>query len=116
MVLQYESRHGGFNARGNQNGMVDMSKDWTPGTNKSQTIGWIPQCKCSKQMVDEFYHKNPVKPCTVLDPFMGSGTVALVAYKHGRRFVGIELSKIYLDDICIPKIERAQKQRKLSGF
>jgi DNA modification methylase len=32
---------------------------------------------------------------TVLDPFLGSGTVALVARKQGRRSVGIELSPEY---------------------
>lgn len=31
----------------------------------------------------------------VLDPFMGSGTVALVALKAGRRFIGIELNPDY---------------------
>lgn len=33
---------------------------------------------------------------TVLDPFCGSGTTGLVAGKHGRRFVGIDLSEDYL--------------------
>jgi len=34
---------------------------------------------------------------TVLDPFSGSGTTGLAATKHGRRYVGIDLSKDYLD-------------------
>lgn len=33
----------------------------------------------------------------VLDPFAGSGTTGMVALKHGRRFVGIDLSATYLD-------------------
>jgi DNA modification methylase len=32
---------------------------------------------------------------TVLDPFMGSGTTALVARNHGRRSVGVELNPEY---------------------
>lgn len=32
-----------------------------------------------------------------LDPFCGSGTTGMVALKHGRRFVGIDLSATYLD-------------------
>ncbi len=32
---------------------------------------------------------------TVLDPFLGSGTTALVARNHGRHAVGIELSESY---------------------
>ena len=34
---------------------------------------------------------------TVLDPFCGSGTTGMVALKHGRRFVGIDLNATYLD-------------------
>jgi len=68
------------------------------------------------------YPKKLVEPCilagcpkdgTVLDPFLGSGTTALVAYKHNRRFIGIEISKIYLDDIAIPRINKATKQLKM---
>jgi len=33
----------------------------------------------------------------VLDPFMGSGTTALVATKHNRRFIGIDSSEDYCD-------------------
>jgi DNA modification methylase len=32
---------------------------------------------------------------TVLDPFMGSGTSGVVALRHGRRFIGIELNPAY---------------------
>lgn len=47
-----------------------------------------------------------VKPCilagsregdTVLDPFCGSGTTGMVALRHGRRFIGIELNAEYCD-------------------
>jgi site-specific DNA-methyltransferase (cytosine-N4-specific) len=34
---------------------------------------------------------------TALDPFSGSGTTGLAAAKHGRRYVGIDLSRDYLD-------------------
>lgn len=33
----------------------------------------------------------------VLDPFSGTGTTGLAATKHGRRYVGIDLSRDYLD-------------------
>lgn len=32
----------------------------------------------------------------VLDPFMGSGTTAIVAKKLGRKFIGFELNKEYV--------------------
>lgn len=37
-------------------------------------------------------------PCggIVLDPFVGSGTTAAVAKKHGRKYIGIEINKEYL--------------------
>jgi len=35
-------------------------------------------------------------PCTVLDPFAGSGTVGVVALELGRRFVGIEANPLYV--------------------
>lgn len=47
-----------------------------------------------------------VEPCvlagsargdTVLDPFAGAGTVGLVAMRHGREFVGIELNPAYAE-------------------
>jgi DNA modification methylase len=47
-----------------------------------------------------------VEPCvlagsktgdTVLDPFTGSGTVGMVALRHGREFVGVELNPDYAD-------------------
>ena len=36
---------------------------------------------------------------TVLDPFMGSGTTALIAQKLGRKWVGIELNPKYIEII-----------------
>lgn len=33
---------------------------------------------------------------TVLDPFAGAGTTGMVALRHGRRFIGIELSPVYV--------------------
>lgn len=34
---------------------------------------------------------------TVLDPFSGSGTTGLAASKHGRKYVGIDINRDYLD-------------------
>jgi DNA modification methylase len=51
------------------------------------TLGWHPGCD---------HDADPI-PCTVLDPFLGSGTTAFVARNHGRRSIGIELSPQYAD-------------------
>jgi DNA modification methylase len=52
---------------------------------------------------------------TVLDPFMGSGTTAMVAEAYGRRWIGIELNPEYCD-IAIERISGVQKQDSLFNF
>lgn len=49
--------------------------------------------------------EHPVVPCTVLDPFIGSGTSCVVALSHGRRSIGIDLSEAYLRNNAVPRIE-----------
>lgn len=44
---------------------------------------------------------------TVLDPFSGSGTTGLAATKHGRRYVGIDLSAEYLDLSLMTRLVQA---------
>ena len=53
---------------------------------RSETTGWQPGCQCNAG--------DPV-PQLVLDPFLGSGTTALVADQLGRHAVGIELNPEY---------------------
>lgn len=57
-----------------------------------------------------------VEPCilagsrpgdTILDPFAGAGTVAVVAQRHGRHFVGVELNASYIT-IAKRRIREAQ--------
>lgn len=52
-----------------------------------QVTSWQPMCQCSPH--------EPV-PCTVLDPFLGSGTTGIVAVRQGRHFVGIDLNADYI--------------------
>ena len=47
-----------------------------------ETVGWEPTCKCNSE----------IKPCTILDPFMGRGTIALMAETLHRHWVGVELN------------------------
>lgn len=78
------NRNGGakmdFHTR--QVGSGQKLQDWKDA-HPPQTIGWQPTCTCNAD----------IAPCTVLDPFFGSGTVGAVALKHGRRFVGIDLDE-----------------------
>jgi DNA modification methylase len=60
---------------------------------EASTLGWEPTCTGADGThgCETLY---PV-PATVLDPFLGSGTTALVARKHGRQTIGIELNPAY---------------------
>ena len=51
-----------------------------------RTTGWRPGCECGGEPV----------PCTVLDPFGGSGTTGEVAKNMFRKAVLIELNEQYL--------------------
>jgi DNA modification methylase len=53
----------------------------------ARTIGWQASCKCNSSII----------PCTVLDPFTGSGTTGLVALRHNRNFIGVELNPEYIE-------------------
>jgi len=53
--------------------------------NPDRELGWRPTCD----------HDHQPVPCVVLDPFMGSGTTALVSRRLGRRSIGIELNQGY---------------------
>jgi len=41
----------------------------------------------------------------IFDPMCGSGTVPKMAYLNNRNFIGIDMSKEYINDICIPRLK-----------
>jgi len=55
-------------------------------TSETTTLGWRATCRCAAEA--------PIA-ATVLDPFLGAGTTALVADRLGRDCIGIELSADY---------------------
>lgn len=67
------------------NGKVVGNRDPERHVTETRTVGWEPTCQ---------HGREPV-PCTVLDPFTGSGTTGVVACGHGRNFVGCELNPEY---------------------
>ncbi|HEX7975832.1 MAG TPA: site-specific DNA-methyltransferase [Anaerolineales bacterium] len=51
--------------------------------------------------------------CTILDPFMGSGTTGVACVQTGRNFIGIEIDPNYYA-IAQKRIEQAQAQMVMS--
>ena len=63
----------------------DARKDYE--NQRTETLGWRATCRCAAG--------EPIA-ATVLDPFLGAGTTALVADRLGRNCIGIELSPDYV--------------------
>lgn len=75
-----------------------------------KTLGWQARCNCAKELAEIGYEPGIV-PQVVLDPFIGSGTTAVVALAHGRHCIGIDLSETYLRQNAIPRIQGALLNR-----
>lgn len=52
------------------------------------TIAWVWSCRCEDA---------GLRPATILDPFVGSGTSAICASRLGRHSIGIDLKHEYLE-------------------
>lgn len=61
---------------------------------RTKTTGW--HSSCGHDGAPTFYD-NPPMPCTVLDPFGGSGTTGMVAIELGRKAILIELNPDYIE-------------------
>ena len=79
-------------------------------------VSWESQGRCHP-------HQKPVsliealllklaESCTILDPFMGSGTTGVACAKLGRKFIGIELDPGYFQIAC-ERIQKAYDQADL---
>lgn len=74
-------------AGANAQNASDVKRRILAGMVETRTVGWAQTCEC----VDAGSAQS-----VVLDPFMGSGTVGLVAHQHGRFFVGQDLKEDYV--------------------
>jgi DNA modification methylase len=62
-------------------------------------------------LIEQIIRKTP-KQCTVLDPFMGSGTTGVACVQTGRKFIGIEIDEGYFEIAC-KRIRDACQQMRL---
>ena len=93
-------RHAGFNDRWDA---MTREEQWAMGRNKRDV--WEIATRPYAEAHFATFPEALVDPCIlagcpvgglVLDPFIGSGTVAAVAQRLGRRAVGVDLNEAYL--------------------
>lgn len=81
-----DSRGGNYGGVRKSDGTKVMGGNYEAGRQYAKVVlGFEPSCECGGEPV----------PCTVLDPFAGSGRTLLVAHRLGRRAVGIDVSADY---------------------
>ena len=69
-------------------------------------------CSFPEKLVENCLIPHALPGESVIDPYMGSGTVGVVANRIGMKFIGIEKDKKYFDIAC-RRIEDAQRQQRM---
>lgn len=110
-VLERKAPRGDWNpdrktdlVRGRNRNKLGGAREWAQYEGP-RSLGWEPSCSCNADVI----------PCTVLDPFGGSGTTAAVSLQHGRRSILCELSNDYvaLIDARIANALNPRRTRRL---
>ncbi|GAC1691012.1 MAG: hypothetical protein PVS3B3_13760 [Ktedonobacteraceae bacterium] len=83
MIIKNGPKAGGYGSR-----TTDSLSGTMLSPAETHTTGWKPTCTCP--------NNTGSGKCTILDPFLGAGTVALVALQHNRQYIGIELNPDYI--------------------
>jgi len=94
-------RHGGYGSKTATHVNASPTSSILTKTVKEKQIVGYKNCNCNKGF----------EPGIVLDPFMGSGTTALVALKLNRLFIGIEVNEKYIT-MARQRISRATRDDK----
>jgi DNA modification methylase len=72
----------------------DVKRRILAGMRERKTVGWNPGCTCDRDQMCSLISK----PCSVIDPFHGTGTTAQACVELGRHYTGIEISEDYFKD------------------
>ena len=101
-VFGGRKKHSGYGTR-IHSGREDDGNYLEGGRNKRSV--WSVSTACSSDAHFAVFPEKLIEPCilagcpaggTILDPFCGSGTTGVVALKHNRNFIGIELNPEYV--------------------
>jgi len=94
------------------NGGKQMKDVWTGSLTKlsEKTEGSHPTQK-PEYLLEKIILASTKEGQIILDPFCGSGTTGVVAVRHRRKFIGIDVSKEYLE-ICKKRLERITDDKK----
>lgn len=97
----HSRRHAGFNGR-----YADRIRELGPPETRNKRSVWTVSTKPFKEAHFATFPPDLIEPCilagcppggTVLDPFGGAGTTGLVAQRHGRNAMLIELNPEYVE-------------------
>ena len=110
-----------FNYEAMKNG--DFPKDFLKNPNKQMRSVWaigfptLEEKKFGKHptqkpvsLLDRIVRASSDPRMVVLDPFCGSGTTGVAALMNGRKFIGIDAEKTYLENIALPRLVDIEKQ------
>lgn len=131
-TFNYEDmKHGSFPGDLIKKKDKQMRSIWVVGTpkNDEKKYGKHPTQK-PELLLDRIIMSSSNEGDTVLDPFCGSATTGVVALRHNRRFIGVDLEQDYLENIAVPRLkdiiymnkdqepsmERAEAIKKLRGL
>ncbi len=81
--------HGTVHRTGRRSAAEVGNRDPERHVTRTATVGWKPTCNCGRPSSDNV-------PCTVLDPFGGSGTTAEVAIRSNCCAIVSELNPEYV--------------------
>lgn len=120
----WDTRKGAHNKKigsyGKQNESYNAAVKYRVTHRNKRSVWTIPSQPCPEAHFATF-PEALVQPCllagcpeggTIMDPFMGSGTVGLVAEKYDRKWIGIELNPEYCN-IAKKRIMQYAEQGKL---
>ena len=97
----HSRRHDGFNDHWDQ-----MTKEEQCSNGRNKRTVWTVATQPFPGSHFATFPPKLIEPCIlagskagdiILDPFAGAGTTGLVADRHGRNFIGIELNPIYVE-------------------